>query len=106
MPEPTMVPTTIAALIHLPSIRDGGSGVVSMVTAGSLIGEASHLGPDLAMRAPKPNRPPSEQASRGADARVHFSGAGQPGRGHGRRACEGEPHRARHFRGSRRGARA
>src|SRR5579859_5810013 len=32
MPDPIIVPMTIAALIHLPSIREEGSGCVSMGT--------------------------------------------------------------------------
>jgi hypothetical protein len=39
MPEPIIVPTTIAALIHLPSIRDAGSGCVSMGTTSSDIAQ-------------------------------------------------------------------
>jgi hypothetical protein len=37
MPDPTIVPTTIAALIHLPSIRDAGSGWVSMLMLWSVM---------------------------------------------------------------------
>ena len=42
MPEPIIEPTTIARLIHLPSILDSGSGCVSMAITWSGIGRASH----------------------------------------------------------------
>src|SRR5690242_8414792 len=44
MPEPIIEPTTIARLIHLPSIRDAGSGHVSIAAASSLI-ELTVAGP-------------------------------------------------------------
>src|SRR5690349_10266509 len=37
MPEPTIEPTTIATLIHLPSIRDAGSGEASTTAISSVI---------------------------------------------------------------------
>src|SRR5437764_15479303 len=102
MPEPIIEPTTIARLIHLPSIRELGSGCVSITIGGPDIGAASHRGRPLAMRTPAPNRP----ATAGEfNARIPFSGAGQPGRGHGQRAGTGEPDRPRRVRRGRPGAR-
>jgi [acyl-carrier-protein] S-malonyltransferase len=63
MPDPTIVPTTIAMLIQRPSIRDEGSGWVSMGTTWSVIQRASHPSPGLAIGTPAPNRRATIQGS-------------------------------------------
>jgi hypothetical protein len=50
MPDPTIEPTTMARLIHLPSIRDAGSGWVSMGIVSSVTVPLLHLAPGDAMQ--------------------------------------------------------
>src|SRR6478735_2428415 len=59
MPDPIMVPTTIAMLIRPPSLLEGG-GTVGLLSAMS-IDRASHPWPGLAIGDWQPNRPPDQQ---------------------------------------------
>ena len=77
MPEPMIVPTTIALVIHRP------------IVCGLLVSVAIRFPPALGNVPPQRLvRAAKHRPNRKHDARIPFSGAGQPGGRHGRRAGE------------------
>src|SRR5690242_16844127 len=101
MPDPIIEPTTIARLIHFPSIREVGSGCVSVAMTWSDIARASHPWSGLAIRTPEPNRAATQGEIHEG---ISFPGPGQPGSWHGSGVGRGQPNRTRRVRRGRRGA--